>query len=211
MQIDGVEHDRLGAAQPERIHGLQQLRVPQGSERALPSGIDQQLDTGIGCVEQALDLVISERTTLPVAFELKPVGDRVPWQAHLRRELSELPIADLHPVVQRAREVIAEPTDRTMIGAHRRERPSTPAGLSGELVDIRDAPLPRRFVHKVAEPHHGGHPIPDGLLTQASGQLLLPPAFDHRVEDLLLRVRQRDVRRRSDQPKRGRRGPKSLH
>jgi len=193
-KIDGVEHHRLSAAQTERVDRLQQLGIPQRAERTLAARGHKQLDAGVGRVEQALDLVVRERATLPIALELEPVRHRVPRQTHLRGDLPELAIADLHPVVQRVREVVAEPTDGPMIGAHRRQRPSAAAGLGSEVIHIRDRSPPRWLVHEITESAHCRRPIPDRLLTEPARQLLVSPALHHRGENLLLRVRQRDVR-----------------
>jgi hypothetical protein len=194
VQIDGIEHHRLSAAQTERVDRLQQLGIPQRAERTLSPGAHEQLDAGVGRVKQALNLVVRERATLPIAFKLEPVRHRVPRQTHLRGDLPKLAIADLHPVVQRVREVVTEPTDRPMVGAHRRQRPSATARLSSELIHIRDSPPPRRFVHEITEPCHRRRPVPDRLLTEPARQLLVPPTIDHRTENLRFRVRQCDVR-----------------
>ncbi len=84
-------------------------------------------------------------------------------------------------------------------------------GFPCELVNVSDRPLPRRLVRELPEAGHRRHAVLDGLLTEPSRQLLIPPAVHHRVEDLLLRVRQSDVQRRGEQSKCGWRAPKILH
>lgn len=91
------------------------------------------------------------------------------------------------------------------------QRQSAIGGFSRELVNVRDRPPPRRLVHEIPEAGHRRRAVLDGLLTEPSRQLLIPPAVHHRVEDLLLRVRQSDVRRRGDQSKCSWSAPKILH
>lgn len=183
-QIRDVQAGQLRAAQPERVTGLDQLRVAQRRESALPARGSDPLDPIVGVVEQPLHLLIGQRAPFRAALVVVEMGHGVPLVTHLRGHRVEPVTALTRPFVAGVGDVVAEHPQRQVVAADRRRRQLRCARRQrdGEVLDVRRRPRPRVGLREISEAAHQRQPGIDRRLAQHPRLLLPLPARDHALE-----------------------------
>jgi hypothetical protein len=209
-QIGQVEHRGLAAAQPERIRRLDQDRVPERRDPALPPRPVDRRDPVVQVIEEHLQLGDGERAALRLRLAFLGMAGSVPPGTDLHRVRAEVAQAHLRPGIDRIRQVPAEQPDRAGVpaqrgGGHMMDRPQ----VSTPLLEQLRRPQPGRASRVVTERPDPSPPPGDRIPAQPASALLIGPARQHRLQHLLLGAQQRHARYqgRMSRPGTGHRGP----
>ncbi|MDX3434340.1 hypothetical protein PV664_36535 [Streptomyces sp. ME01-18a] len=143
-------------------------------------------------VEERFQLGSGEGPTFWLALGLVGVRRGVPVVDHLDGMGSEVPQALLTPAVGGVGQEVAElPYGALVVAQGGADAAVHGPQIGRPLVDVLWRPLPR---HRIGVPGEGpdrAFLVTDVSHRQVSGELLVAPAFDHRLEDLLVRPQQR--------------------
>ena len=115
-EVDGLQVADLVAAQSPAVGGLEQHRVPERRQPALPAQRADAFDLVVGAVEEDLQLLAGERALLRVLLVVLVVPGGVPLVDDLDRVGAEGVLADRVPPVAGVGEVVAEQLERVLVG-----------------------------------------------------------------------------------------------
>jgi hypothetical protein len=149
--------------------------------RASLAGVDHPV---VGEVEEPLQLRLGQGPLGRAALEVLGVGGGVPLEADLGRVVAEALLADLRPEVPRVAHVLEELADGALVAAHRGKClgvVATPK-LGAELLEILGQPRPWVVVGVALEAADVRLPVLDRRPVQVPGELLVPPALQHRLK-----------------------------
>jgi hypothetical protein len=127
----------------------------------------------------------------------KRIGDQrgVPFEADLRRDITELLLAERNPSISAVTDITTKHRDRVAVGTQRRQRDRRllRPQVRQELIKIKRAPPPRILVGEFDEPSHQAAAHLDGVYRQTPSEHLSSPSVHHRDEDCLISSKQRNV------------------
>ena len=171
--------DRLPAAQPPPVDHLEQRRVPERRQPALPPRRRSALHPVIGSVQERLQLGAGQRPTLCPALIVRDMHRGIPLMANLHRTGTHPLLALRQPPVPGIAHIIQEHRQRALIRPDRRMRP--PARATPQLHLLR-RPRPRPRHREPLEPADQPLPALHQRHAQPAAALLTPPALQHRLE-----------------------------
>lgn len=177
-------------------------------QRPLAAPANGPLDLIVGVVQEQLDLLTRHRAPLGPALVVDQVREGVPLVTHLDWVDAETGLTLGGPLVVRRGDVVAEQPQRGLIATDGRLRTlQLRRQVHRPLIDMRGCPLPRVLACEVSETPDDLLPIVDRLgLKAPAATLLARPPLQHRIEDRVLGMQQRDavqqqqLRRRTAQP-----------
>ena len=120
-EIDHIQLRALLAAQPPRVHRLEQRRVAQRRQRPLAPQRAPARHPRVAVVEERLQLIARQRPAPGVRLELRHVHDQVALIDDLLRPTAQPLGADRHPRIAAIGQVVAEQPDRDLVLAQRRD------------------------------------------------------------------------------------------
>jgi hypothetical protein len=195
-EVSQVEPHVLVPTEAPRVVGLEHLRVPKRSQRALPPPGTDLVHPLVAAGEEALEFLVGERAHVRAALELREVFDGVPLVADLDRVVAEALCALLDPPVSAVGHELHEKLQRVLVRADRR----VGAGFlcrqqrGRPVLDVRGLPLPGIAPSEPLEAPQQADPSVDRVRRQHSALLLPAPALEHGIKDRRAGVEVNDVR-----------------
>src|SRR5450631_1274121 len=122
MQISDVEHHGFAAPQTPGVDDLEQRRVAERRQRALPAAVDDAVDLVIRVVKEPLQLLAREPPPAGSTLELTRVGRRVPLVADHPGRPAEPPLALVGPAIPSIADELSEQREVIVVPADRRVR-----------------------------------------------------------------------------------------